>query len=113
MEHEAELNEMIVAAIVIVSVCTVLFLFCMFGESLTEQFSMLDEKLNQSIDWYLFPIGVQRMLLTVMSNTQQSVTIRGYGNIECTRDTFKAVGGDLHIRMIAKPLEFNLFNRID
>lgn len=90
MDGEAEPSEMIPTAIVAVSTTICLFAFCMFGENLAEQFDMLDVKLYQC-DWFLFPIDIQRMLITLMSNTQQPAAIIGYGNIECTRETFKRV----------------------
>lgn len=86
-----EPNEIIATGIVAVSAAAILFSFCMFGESLANQFDELDLRFYQSIDWYLFPMGIQRMLVTVMSNTQRPTVILGYGNVECTRDTFKTV----------------------
>lgn len=90
MDVDSQPNEIIATVIVAVSASIFLFSFCMFGESLTNQFDVLDDKLYQC-SWYSFPIGIQRMLITLMSNTQHPATITGYGNIECTRDTFKTV----------------------
>lgn len=42
-------------------------------------------------DWYLFPLEIQRMLLIFISSTQQPGTFYGYGQIEGSRETFKAV----------------------
>lgn len=57
---------------------------------LSYQFRMFNEELWQR-DWYLFPIELQRMLVIFMLDTEQSMIIRGYGNIKCTRDAFKGV----------------------
>lgn len=64
--------------------------FCEFGEKLTEKYESFNEKLYRC-HWYAFPIEMQRMLLIFMSSTQHSPFLRGFGNIVCTRDTFKVV----------------------
>lgn len=67
-----------------------LFFVCEIGERVSQEFEMFDETLYQS-KWYLFPIELQRMLVIVVSNAQQSVFVQGFGNILCTRDSFKRV----------------------
>ena len=67
-----------------------IYLYCEFGEMVTLQFNTFHELLCQC-EWYRFPIDVQRMLVIFMLDTQQPASIRGYGNIECTRDAFKNV----------------------
>lgn len=67
-----------------------IFFFCEFGEMLTNQFNVFDEELCQC-DWYAFPVEIQRMLVIVMINTQQTTALRGYANTFCTRDFFKKV----------------------
>lgn len=57
---------------------------------MSNQFDIYGDELYHC-DWYLFSIKFQRMLLMILTNSQQPVVIRGYGNIECTRDTFKKV----------------------
>lgn len=54
------------------------------------QFDATDEELYQC-DWYSFPMDMQKMVLIFMMGTQEPVFIRGFGNIECTRDAFKKV----------------------
>lgn len=61
-----------------------------FYLKVTHQFIRFNAKLCQC-DWYLFPIGIQRMLVIFMSDTQQPVSIQGYGNIQCKRENFKTV----------------------
>lgn len=60
-----------------------------FGQKLTEEFERFHFELNRS-NWYQFPIDIQRMLLIVLPNSQQPMTIHGI--ISCTRETFKEVG---------------------
>lgn len=68
----------------------ILYLYCESGQRVTNRFSEFHNELCRC-DWHLFPIEVQRMLVIVMSNTQQPTTIQGYGNIMCTRNSFKKV----------------------
>lgn len=68
----------------------IIFCICEFGEQLTQQFQVFDDALCK-FKWYLMPTEMQRMLVIVMSNTQQASFMYGYGNIECTRDSFKQV----------------------
>lgn len=55
------------------------------------QFEMFNDELNQCIDWYALPIGLQKLLIIVMTNAQRETVIRGFGNIFCTRTTFRKV----------------------
>lgn len=66
------------------------FFFCEFGQSVSSEFNSFDHEIYQC-DWYTFPMNLQQMLVILMLDTQQSMYIRGYGNIVCSRDTFKKV----------------------
>lgn len=67
-----------------------LFLCCECGETVTNQYQMYDEKLILC-NWYLLPKEIQRLLVVVIANSQQTVTICGFANTMCTRDIFKKV----------------------
>lgn len=67
-----------------------IFMFCEFGENLTSKCNQFDEKVGQC-QWYLLPIEIQKIFLTVMANSQQPMIIRGYGNVFCVRNFFKKV----------------------
>lgn len=56
----------------------------------TNQFEKFEDSLSRC-NWYLFPIEMQKMFNIVTANAQQTMTIRGFGNIECNRETFKVV----------------------
>lgn len=66
------------------------FLYCELGEMIKNEFNIFNEELCQC-KWYLFSIDVQRMILIFMSDAQQPMLLRGYGNIVCTRNSFKNV----------------------
>ena len=68
----------------------IIFAFCELGAQVTKQFNSFNEELCQC-KWYLQTIEIQKMLLIFMSDAQEPVFLRGYGNILCTRDAFKDV----------------------
>lgn len=72
-----------------------LLLFCEFGEQMSERFEEIYD-LSCRMDWYLFPTDVQRMMPMILMGTQKPVVINGYGNVACTRLTFKTVASLKH-----------------
>lgn len=68
-----------------------MFMFCEFGGMVTDRFDKFHNELWQSVEWHMYPAEVQRLYLMFMGNAQQIAFIKGYANIECTRDTFKRV----------------------
>lgn len=67
-----------------------IYLFCNFGENVTNRFSAINDSVYEC-SWYSFPKEVQRILPIVMVSAQQSLVIKAFGNILCTRQTFKTV----------------------
>lgn len=63
---------------------------CELGQMVANQFDIFNDKLDQC-KWYLFPIDVQRMFVIILANSKQSIEISAFGNVPCTRDTFKKV----------------------
>lgn len=72
-----------------------IFLFSELGERLTNQFNEINKEILD-YDWYAFPISIQKLIPTILTGTQDPVVIRGYGNINCTRDTFKQVNPSIN-----------------
>lgn len=68
----------------------IIFLTCELGEMVYDSFDEFNNALNQC-NWYLFPIEVRRIFALMITNAQQPVTIRGYGNTRCVREYFKQV----------------------
>lgn len=56
----------------------------------TNQFDAFNEELCE-VHWYWFSIEIQKNFLVLILDSQQPVHIRGYGNIDCTRDAFERV----------------------
>lgn len=40
-------------------------------------------------EWYKFPENIRRALPIAIIGNQMPIEVKGLGNIECTRDTFK------------------------
>lgn len=66
------------------------FMFCDLGEKVSNGFDTLNESIFIG-DWYTLPIEIQRILPTILLATQKPVTLRGFGNIPCMRQTFRKV----------------------
>lgn len=69
---------------------TIIFCVCEFFERTTDHLEKLGDALYEC-EWHLFPIDMQRILVTVMANAQQPIMIRGFGNTLCIRDSVKKV----------------------
>lgn len=68
----------------------IFFLYCEFGERVTNEFLELDNVVCQW-EWYLLPLNVQRMLPNILLITQTPVILNGFGEFFCTRDAFRRV----------------------
>lgn len=66
----------------------IMFFNCEIGQDVSNQFNKLSDDIWKC-DWYLLSHQLQRMLIVIIINAQDPVFIRGFGNVECTRDSFK------------------------
>lgn len=82
----------------VVSSIVYVLLLCELGEMVSNAYEKVDQQLF-NCNWYQFPTEMQRMLVTAIANIQQPVTIRGYGNIICNRDTLKKVKARYHNKL--------------
>lgn len=69
---------------------TLFWIFCSCGGMVTTRFNTFDDELYQC-QWYALPMEAQQLLMIFMANTQKPTTIRGYGNVVCSRRTFQRV----------------------
>lgn len=65
-------------------------LVCEMGERVCDMFSAIDETMDE-IDWYLYPIDVQRMLPAIMIVAQKQIYVEFFGSITASRETFRQV----------------------
>lgn len=67
-----------------------IFFLCEFGQKLKNEFDELNNTVY-NFDWYSFPIEMQRILPIFLNISQDSVALRGFGNVEYERLAFKSV----------------------
>lgn len=68
----------------------ILGIACNCGEMVSNRFEIIHDALCRC-DWYLWPIDLQQIILIVLANTQRSTIVYGFGNVECSRESFKKV----------------------
>lgn len=66
------------------------FVPCEIGERLTAAFITIFDNLCD-LDWYVYPIGMQKALPLIMLNAHELITVECFGEISCTRGVFKSV----------------------
>lgn len=66
------------------------FFTCEVGHQFTHALSKVNKEFGK-LDWYLFPVQIQRLLPTVTNYIQQPVVIECFGVIDGSRDQFKKV----------------------
>lgn len=67
-----------------------MYTLCQFGQQMTDQFSSFEHTIAGT-DWYTFPIDMQRHFIIIMKTGQDPVELKGFGNVYCSRETFKKV----------------------
>lgn len=68
----------------------IVFVVCELSERIITAFNEIND-LTDQFDWYLFPIGIKKILPSIILNTQKSVTIDYFGSLSCSREGFKKV----------------------
>ena len=68
----------------------VVFFACELGHQFSKSLNTINHEICK-IKWYLFPIEIQQMLLTLMPCTQKPVAIKCFGNIHASREQYKKV----------------------
>lgn len=67
-----------------------LYAFCHFGNEATESYKNVGIFINQ-LDWYEYPLKMQKDLQLMIAVSQNNIYIQGFGNTRCTREMFKKV----------------------
>lgn len=80
----------IIMLLFVAEVFAFIFFACELGERISDRFDVFNAELSRC-DWNLLSIKMQRMYLIFLLSTQQPVHIKCYGDIVCTRETFKEV----------------------
>lgn len=80
----------IIAALLAIWGVEFIFLVCEPGEWMTKQFETFSQGLEQC-NWYKLSIELQQMYLIFLADAQQEKQVKAYGDIVCSRETFKKV----------------------
>lgn len=87
---ESNLVEVFTPLLMMMWSFVMIFGHCELGQSVDNEFDSL-RVVIWNCDWYLLPHKWQRMFVIIIGNAQEPKSIRGFGNIECTRESFKRV----------------------
>lgn len=63
---------------------------CEIGQRITDAFEP-NEKILGELDWYSFPLELQRNLPIIWAVAQKPVALKCFGRIKCSRDSLKKV----------------------
>lgn len=66
------------------------FVACEIGQRYSNAFTEVEDVFDQ-FSWYLLPIGIQRILPSINLYMQQSIEIKFFGSLSCSRELFKRV----------------------
>lgn len=58
------------------------------GQRVTDAFEEICDEIS-AFQWYLFPLQLQKLLPTILIETQRPVEMECFGSITATRDTLK------------------------
>ncbi|XP_031634995.1 odorant receptor 94a-like [Contarinia nasturtii] len=67
-----------------------LFIYCYFGDELTNRFDVIQNKVYLC-NWYLFPLNLQKCIPMIIFSMHKPIHLQGFGSSSCTRDTFKKI----------------------
>ena len=81
------------------------------GENLTKEYEDIEYVICQ-FEWYLLPLGIQRILTTNIINAQQSVTIECFGSSSIDRESFQKVSSALIKKKVEKMEVVSIFKKM-
>lgn len=67
-----------------------LVLLCLLGDDVTIRFRQVHDSIWEC-SWYKFPLDTQKLLPMILMAAQKPVFIKGYMNMQCTRESVKKV----------------------
>lgn len=69
---------------------------CEIGQQVSNAFDEINDEIDL-LDWYLYPIEIQRMLVPIMIYAQKPAVVNFFGSVECSREQVKKVSCELSI----------------
>lgn len=88
------------------------FIPCELSERISIAFFDVCDAVDE-LDFYLFPIGMQKMLPIVLLNSQAPIALRCFGSVFCGRDVFKKVCAQEYINSTVLFNEFFSFPQMN
>lgn len=79
-----------------VTIFMVVFFSCEIGQRVTNLFEEITDRFDQ-LNWYLFPLKVQRLLPTIMINMNEAIVIGCFGLMQGNRNQLKNVNPKLNL----------------
>lgn len=91
------------------------FAVCAIGQKLSNTFTDIVDVTCQ-LDWYLYPMKIQRSLIPILTYVQKPVVIEFFGSFSCSAEQFKKVKfkdflanpKNLHSYSAMKSLQFRI-----
>lgn len=68
-----------------------LFLFCHFGNKLTQRFEDVGDNAYAYVAWYMLPMDMQKSYPMILRLGQRNVYLRGFAGTRFTREVFMLV----------------------
>ena len=65
----------------------IFFLFCTFGDCITQRFVDIGNEFYK-LNWYNLPLGEQKNLPKMIALSQKCIYLRGFADTRCTHETF-------------------------
>lgn len=90
----------------------ILYVINILGERVTAAYIAVCDAIDK-LDWYAYPIEMQKTLPFILINAQQPVTLKCFGSISCGREVFKRVSIDIRFTLlmsfIFQSIKFNIY----
>lgn len=95
---EGDIMGLVQIIIILISHTLSQYLFCHFGDRVTQRFEEIGDALY-NISWYLLPPKVQKHLPVAIANAQKRVYVQGCADIRSNKELFRKVGFSLAQQM--------------
>lgn len=73
------------------------FIACELCQQMSNGFDDINDTVDQ-LNWYEFPVEIQKLMPTLLLNVQQPVLVECFGSITCSREVFIKVSKMIYIR---------------
>lgn len=82
-----------------IAIVGIVFVPCECGQRLTNGFHEVTDFFEKEMDWYLFPIEIQKLLPIIISNTHIPIVVDCFEVFDGSREQFKRVNRPCSMRI--------------